>query len=227
MCTTLCNNSVIVRSHRASSTEVELTLIKRPQFCSTLGLVLLAATCAFAQTSEPRRNVKIVVVEGNGAINNIAAQKAHDPVVKVVDGDGAPVANATVTFTLPSSGPGGEFLDGQKSTTVRTAADGTAGTRGLKPNRTAGQFEIRVIASAGPETARASVMQTNAISASEKSHTRTYVILAVIAAGAAGGAIAAAHGGGSSAATPAAAGSGAGSTGGAVVPGSPSFGPPR
>jgi hypothetical protein len=171
-----------------------------------------------------RSDLKVVVLEGNAAINNIAAQKARDPVVKVVDGEGAPVANATVTFTLPSSGPGGAFLDGQKSTTVRTAADGTAATHGLKPNKTAGQFEIRVVASAGSETARASVIQTNAMAAAEKSHAKVYVILAVIAAGAAGGAIAATHGGSSSTAAPAAAASGAG---GAVVPGSPSFGPPR
>lgn len=223
----LCNNSVMVRSHLASRTEVQLTSFGKMRFYSAIGLVLLAVTSASAQTSEPRRNLKVVVLEGNGAINNIAAQKARDPVVKVVDGDGDPVANAAVTFTLPSTGPGGAFLDGQKSTTVQTAADGTAAAHGLKPNKTAGQFEIRVVASAGPETARASVMQTNAISAAEKSHTKTYVILAVIAAGAAGGAIAASHGGGSSAAAPAAVASGAGSSGGAVVPGAPTFGPPR
>jgi hypothetical protein len=221
----LCNNSVMVRSCSASRTQVELTLLARIRYFPALGAVLLAATCASGQTPGPSRDLKIVVLEGNGAINNIAAQKARDPIVKVVDGDGAPVANATVTFTLPSSGPGGAFLDGQKSTTVRTAPDGTAATHGLKPNKTAGQFEIRVVASAGPETARASVMQTNAMAAGEKSHAKAYVILAVIAAGAAGGAIAATHGGSSSAAPPAAAA--ASGAGGAVVPGSPSFGPPR
>ena len=141
-----------------------------------------------------RQSIHIVVVEGNGAINNIDVERAHAPVVKVVDGDGAPVANANVTFTLPSSGPGGEFLGGQQIATMRTDRDGTATARGLKPNHTAGQFQIRVVASADGETAHATITQTNVAPTVEKSRSKLYVILGVVAAGAAGGLIAATRG---------------------------------
>lgn len=199
----------------ASRTGVELT---------SSGIIRYAAAlCLGVALAQSPGGLRVVVLEGNGAINNIAAQKAHDPVVKVVDGAGAPVANATVTFTLPASGPGGAFLDKQKSATVRTGADGVAAARGLKPNKTPGQFEIRVMASVGRETARASVLETNALSAGAKSHGKKYVIIGVIAAGAAGGAIAAAMGGKGSTAAPAA----ASSAGGSVTPGAPTFGPPR
>lgn len=208
--------SVMIHLARASRTEVELTSSGIIRYAAALCL----GAAALGQSSE---GLRVVVLEGNGAINNIAAQRAHDPVVKVVDGAGAPVANATVTFTLPVSGPGGAFLDGQKSATVRTGADGIAAARGLKPNKTPGQFEIRVVASFGRATARASVTETNALSAGEKSHSKKYVIIGVLAAGAAGGAIAAAMGGKSSSSGQAA----ASSPGGSITPGAPTFGPPR
>src|SRR5579884_2248782 len=216
MCPRPHKNSVIIHPYPASRTEVELT---------SSGMIRQAAVICLAATTlaQSPGGLRVVVLEGNGAINNIAAQKAHDPVVKVVDNAGAPVANAIVTFTLPASGPSGAFVDGQKSATVRTGSDGVAAARGLKPNKTPGQFEIRVTASAGRETARASVMETNALSAGEKSHSKKYVIIGVIAAGAAGGAIAAAMGGKGSTAAPAA----ASSAGGSVTPGAPTFGPPR
>ena len=166
--------------------------------------------------------LNLVVVEGDGAINNIRLQRAKEPMVRVEDENGKPVGGADVTFVAPTVGPGAIFVHAGASLTLRTDDRGEAVGRGLQPNRTAGTFQIRVIAVARGQTARTEISQTNVEPAS-RSHSRTYALVALIG-GAAAGAIAASHGGkteGSSAATPAV------SPGTTVVPGTPSFGPPH
>ena len=176
-----------------------------------------------AQASAQGPNsLRIMIVEGGGAINNLSTRAAHDPVVRVVDASGHPVAGASVTFTAPSSGPGADFLDGNSSSTTRTGEDGRAIGRGLRPNKTAGQFTIRVAASLNGETAHASIVQTNVLPAASGSHRKKLVIAALVAGAVAGGVLAATSHGGSSP-----------STSGSIAPpptisaGSPSFGPPK
>jgi len=90
---------------------------------------------------------RVEVLEGDGAINNIKLHRAKEPVVRVADQDGHPLANVAVTFLLPEKGPGGSFADGKNTLTVMTDADGRAVGRGLRPNNSAGQFQIHVTAS--------------------------------------------------------------------------------
>jgi hypothetical protein len=200
------------------------SLVRRPRVRSkwlpaAMAIVIAMTPAADGQTGRAPA-IRIVVVEGDHAINNIQLQRAHAPVIKVVDRDDAPVSNATVTFTVPLTGPGGSFLDGRQTLTVRTDSDGVATARGLRPNNTPGQFQIRVAASVDGETANALITQTNVKPAVQKSKSKLYVILGIVAAGAAGGLIAATRGSsGSSSNAPAPAGG--------VTPGAPSFGPPR
>jgi len=166
--------------------------------------------------------LNLVVVEGDGAINNIRLRRAKEPMVRVEDENGKPVRDADVTFVAPSVGPGAIFVHAGASLTLRTDERGVAVGRGLQPNRTAGTFHIRVIAVARGQTAKAEISQTN-VEPAARSNSRTYALVALIG-GAAAGAIAATHGGktqGSSAVTPTA------SPGTTVVPGTPSFGPPH
>src|SRR5215207_6078740 len=90
------------------------------------------------------QSLRLVVLEGNGAINNLVSQRAKEPVVRVETADGRPVAEAAVTFSAPSQGPGAIFLDNRLTFTTITDSEGRAIGRGLRPNKTAGQFEIRV-----------------------------------------------------------------------------------
>jgi hypothetical protein len=172
--------------------------------------------------------LSIQVIEGQNAINNIRRNTIYEPVVEIQDAGGKPVAGASVTFTLPSVGPGATFADGAKTLMVQTDAAGRAAARGLHPNSQTGQFEIRVTASSGGETASATITQTNAAPAvvsSSKSGKKWGILLAVIGGGAAAAAVAAAGGGGSSSTpqSPPATQPPAGS----VTPGAPGFGPPR
>lgn len=49
--------------------------------------------------------LNLVVLEGEGATNNIRQRTAREPIVQVEDENHKPVAGAIVVFTLPSNGP--------------------------------------------------------------------------------------------------------------------------
>ncbi len=151
---------------------------------------------ASAQTQSP--SLHIVVLEGEGAINNVAQHRAKDPVVRVLDGNDAPVVGASVTFMLPDSGASGEFGGGVRTLTILSDEKGEAAGRGLVPNQSAGRFQIRVVASSRGEMADAVINQTNAEPASARSRSKKIWLIAVIGGGAAAGAALAARGGGSS-----------------------------
>lgn len=169
----------------------------------------------------PDTALSVEVVEGDGAIVNVRGSRAHDPVVLVTDKNGRPVPHAAVTFMLPAAGAGGSFLDGQRTTTVRTSADGKASALGLKPNKVAGPFEIRVTASANGEMGRAVVHMTNVDPSGGGNSKKKLIILTAVAGAVAGGVLAASGGGGStSPAQPT-------TQPGTIIPGSPTVGAPR
>jgi hypothetical protein len=188
--------------------------------------VAFFCTAAAAGSYARASGIVVEVVEGEGALNSIAARRAREPVVRVQDREGRPVPGAVVNFILPAQGPGGAFAGGELSFTAVAGEDGKVAGRGLRPNRTAGPFQIRVTASAAGETAVASINQTNvAPPAGAAGNSRRYMWLALIGGAAVGGTVAATRGGGSA---PAPGSPGGGVPGGTTVaPGSPTFGPPR
>jgi len=149
---------------------------------------------AFAQDAPLRLN--LVVVEGDGAINNIRQRTAREPIVQVEDQNHRPVAGAAVVFSLPSSGPGGTFAGGAHSLTVTTNAQGRAIAHGLTPNKVQGQYQIHVNASSNGQTASTTISQTNAIIAGAVGaaagigiSAKLLIIIAAAGAAAAGGAL--------------------------------------
>jgi hypothetical protein len=150
--------------------------------------------------------LNLVVVEGEGAINNIRQRTAREPIVQVQDENHRPVAGAIVTFSLPSRGAGGAFANGAQSLTVTTDQQGQAIARGLHPNGVKGQMQIRVNASYRGQTTSTTITQTNAVVAAAAGAAsggaisgKLIAVLAVVGAAAAGGAIYATQRGGSSA----------------------------
>jgi len=182
---------------------------------------LLAIASAHAQGG-----ITIKVLQGDGAINSIRMRRGHDPVVQVFDPSGEPLRNATVSFLLPATGPSGSFGDSGLSLTVQTDDHGMATGRGLVPNRIEGPFKIRVTASAHGDSATATIGQTNAEAAVKTARSKWIVIAAVVGGAAVGGAVLAAKGGKSD--TTAGGTTGSVSSGaGTIIPGAPTFGPPR
>lgn len=145
---------------------------------SFLGLQLTAHD----QASSAKLN--LIVVEGEGAINNLSQRVAREPIVQVEDENRKPVAGAAVTFILPDGGASGVFLDGSRTLITVTDQSGRAIARGLQANRLAGKFQIRVSASFQGQVGSTVIQQVNAIAA---------------AAGAAGGAAGAGTGAGATA----------------------------
>ena len=180
--------------------------------------VLLCAVLARSATTVPR----IEVLEGDGAINNIRLHRAKEPVVRVVDQDGHPIPNVAVTFLLPTQGSGGTFADGKTLITVMSDKDGQAVGHGLRPNGSAGQFQIRVTTSLEGQAATTNISQTNAEPAAGKGSSKTILIVALIGGAAAAGAAVALGKGKSSSSTTTTT-----NTGAVISPGSPTFGPPK
>jgi len=162
---------------------------KKPMTSRALvGLIVLNFTVA------AQDGLHVVVLEGEGAINNIRSPHAKEPVIRVEDADNRGVAGAVVTFLLPADGAGGIFGDRGSSLTLTTDDRGEAVARGLRANRSPGTFQIRVSASRGGETAHGSISQTNVDPGAHVS-SRTIALLAIFGGAAAGGAAIALHGG--------------------------------
>jgi hypothetical protein len=164
----------------------------RRGLCSRAGLVLLLLFNTTIGQAQNPSSLKVIVLEGEGAINNVKDQRAKEPVVQVNDENDAPIKDATVTFMLPDNGPSGTFGASGTTLTMQTDEKGQATGRGLRPNAGVGQFEIRVIVSLGPLTDRIIITQTNAAPAVVKGGSSKTLLILIIVAGAVGGGAAAA-----------------------------------
>jgi hypothetical protein len=107
--------------------------------------------------------LRIVILEGDGAINNIRQRTAREPIVRIEDENRKPVAGALVTFTLPDHGAGAVFPDGSKSLMTYSDPKGQAKARGLKPNSIEGQFQISITATFRGAVSKLAIGQTNAM----------------------------------------------------------------
>jgi len=187
--------------------------------------VLLAFAGALTAQEGPKLN--LVVVEGDGAINNIRQRTAREPIVQVEDQNHKPVAGVAVVFSLPEHGAGGTFANGAHSLTVVTDNSGRAVARGLQVNRIQGQYQINVRASFQGQTASTTISQTNVAATAATTttaaagvSTKLLVILGIVAVAGTVGGLYASHtiGGGGGIATPSAV---------TIAPGTGTVGPPR
>ena len=119
---------------------------------------------AAAAAPSPHR-LNLLVIEGEGALNNIRRRTAREPIVQVVDENHKPVAGATVVFLLPGSGPGGTFANGSRQLTVRTDAMGRAKATGLRSNKNVGEWQIQVqlVSAAEATTTAIGITQHNVL----------------------------------------------------------------
>lgn len=205
--------------------------VLRPQ------LHFLILVCSFlpvlaqsqVQTQVPG-GLKVEVVEGEGAINNIRLHRGKDPVVRVTDSNNAPISGASVSFVLPDMGPSAEFAGDVRSVAVMTDDRGQATARGLVPNQIVGKYQIRVVASYQGEVANTVINQINAQpgGAAEGGISKKVWLLALIGGAAAGGvALAASHGGGSSSSSPSQPAGSTNPAGIVITTGTPVFQPPH
>jgi hypothetical protein len=164
----------------------------------TVAVILFPLCAAFGGQDPQGPRLNIVIVEGDGAINNVKQRTSRETIVEVQDENHKPIAGAAVVFLLPGDGPGGTFADGAKSQTIMTNSAGRATMPKLQPNQATGNYQIRVNASSGGRTGSISISQSNVAGAAAAggaagagiSGKTIAIIVAVAAAGAAGAAIA-------------------------------------
>lgn len=89
------------------------------------------------------------MAEGDGSAYPIGSRATRGITVLIADDAGKPVEGATVSFRLPETGPGGTFSNGSKIEILTTRADGRASVWGMKWNRQAGAFDVRITATKG------------------------------------------------------------------------------
>jgi hypothetical protein len=113
----------------------------------------------------PAAALRIVIVEGEDAVNIIQQKTAVAPVVEVRDRNDQPVAGAVVTFAI-QGGRHASFAGGANTLTLTTNAAGRAVVGGLTPTGT-GAVQINVAAAFQGQTAAATITQTNFATAAQ------------------------------------------------------------
>jgi hypothetical protein len=138
-------------------------------FISCFLVILLAVPCFPVQAQEkPGQDpldkdapFHIVVIEGEGSINNIKQPVNRGAMVMVEDDNKNPLAGVSVTFFLPAEGPSGVFPDGSRTLAVFTDEKGLAASRSIRFNNQVGLMRMAVQASLFSQTTSASITQTN------------------------------------------------------------------
>jgi hypothetical protein len=110
--------------------------------------------------------LKIVVVEGEDAVNIIDKKTAVKPTVEVRDRNDLPVAGASVVFLIDGGRSTASFAGGLRQLTVTTDSLGRATTTELSPLGK-GAFRIQVRAAYQGQTASATIHQTNFATAAQ------------------------------------------------------------
>jgi hypothetical protein len=148
---------------------------------------LLAATAQELPGAPPLK-LNVVVVEGEGAINNIKRRTSRETIVRVEDENHKPVAGATVAFLLPADGPGGTFTGGAKSASIVSDNAGRAAMPNLQVNSNPGSYSIGVYASHTGLASSATISQSSIAGAGAA--VSTVGIIGIVAGVAAAGAVA-------------------------------------
>ena len=194
----------------------------------TVGIAVLMFMPLAAPAQEAAKpGLNIVIVEGEGVINNVRQRVTREVIIQVEDENHKPVAGAMVSLLLPERGAGAYFQNGQTSLIMRSDQAGRVVVQGMKANSVTGKYQIRITASHEGRSATAVVGQSNvtaaAAAAGGMSMGKVLAIIAVAAGAAVGGGIAASGGKESTTSVPTI------TTQPATVirPGTPTVAPPR
>ena len=128
-----------------------------------LQVLALALVLAGSPQTTPQA-LRVVVIEGEDAVNIIQQKTAVRPIVEVRDRNNLPVSGALVTFSI--EGGKAATFGGASTLTVATNAAGQAAVTGLTPSA-AGAFQIQVSAAFQGQVATATIAQTNVLTAAQ------------------------------------------------------------
>ena len=133
-----------------------------PILATVLSAVLVCTSTPISLQAQDAPKLKILIIEGDGATNNIKQRTAREPIVEVQDENNRPVGGALVTFTAPNYGASGTFQGGSKVFSVTTDTNGRAVGKGFQPNSAKGNLKLQVRAQANGQNASSEINMTNA-----------------------------------------------------------------
>src|SRR5262245_65437697 len=156
--------------------------------------MLIVGQAGFSAAADPAPQaaktpaLRIVVIEGENAVNIIQKKTPVAPVIEVRDRNNQPVSGALVRFAIRN---GRATFSGARSLSIATDAAGRAAATGFAPT-SSGTLQIGATATFQGQTAAITIAQTNVMTAAQA---------AAVTAGASGtsssaGAAAGATGGG-------------------------------
>lgn len=156
MKTTMANTNLKANAGRLVALLVASLLFLEPA-------VPLHAETVPLPDAQPPQSLQIVILDGEGALNNISQRTAREPIVQVQDENHKPLAGAAVLFAIHGGGEGAgaSFTGGASSLSVVTDANGVAHAAGLVANGVKGPWQIQVTASYGKVTTTTTINESN------------------------------------------------------------------
>jgi len=121
----------------------------------------LISVCAAAGQGQAPAAFSILVIGGEGSVNNVKQRTAREPIVEVRDRNNRPVAGAAVLFEAPRDGASGTFTGGSPALRVTTDAQGRASGQGFQPNTLQGEFAVNVTVTVANVTETAVIHMKN------------------------------------------------------------------
>jgi hypothetical protein len=114
------------------------------------------------------QSLKILVLAGDGEMNDLERRLMAPLVVQVLDQNERPVESAEVIFRFPLNGPSATFPGGKTSLTVRTNGNGQAPALNWMANGQVGTFQVHVNASYGNQVGEATFPMSNVTRVTEQ-----------------------------------------------------------
>ena len=108
-----------------------------------------------------QQSLKILVLAGDGEMNDLERRVMAPLVVQVLDQDDRPMEGAEVIFRFPLDGPSATFPGGKNSLTVRTNGNGQAPALNWMANGQVGTFQVHVNASYGNQVGEVTFPMNN------------------------------------------------------------------
>lgn len=157
-----------------------------PLKIAAMALLIALTLSGILSGQAPSDSLRIVVLEGENAVNILQQKTAVRPVVEVRDRNNLPVAGASVTFAVGSGQPAA-FAGGAPTMTVTTTASGQAAATGFNATG-AGKVTIQVQAAYQGQIASAAIIQTNFVTVAAAAAAGVAATTAGAAAGSTAGA---------------------------------------
>lgn len=120
------------------------------------------------------QSLKILVLAGNGEMNDLQRHVMAPLVVQVQDRNERAVDGALVVFRFPISGPSATFSGGKPTATVRTNAVGQAAAVNWMANGQTGEFTVNITATYGNQVGETTAKMINVTRIEETKNKSTH-----------------------------------------------------